>query len=384
METRDINQNLHNFSQKLLEYIQNWSKNSTSLPENNHWFNSTALELFSLQFYKNETYRQWCEGRSLSPDKVRAWYDIPAIPISAFKQFRLTCLEEHEILHYFLSSGTTGMQRSHHFHSKPSLEVYQKSLVAGFEKLFLSGSLSGWNGIVFSMIPPSEQAPHSSLAHMVTTLENSGLVSNQESIHYLSSVDSFGYWKISKENIHRLVKNNLDENIPVLILGTAFSFVHLFDYLKENNDCLSLPAGSLVMETGGYKGQSREVSRTQLHKMIEESLNVGPQQIITEYGMSELSSQAYRTPGSPPNPYICPPWMRVRIINPETGRNCSLGESGVMQIFDLANIWSVCAIETEDIGSLWHNGFEVIGRSQFSTPKGCSLSETGLSSPPNS
>jgi hypothetical protein len=164
-----------------------------------------------------------------------------------------------------------------------------------------------------------------------------------------------------------------------LILGTAFSFVHLLDYLVERDLRVELPAGSRVMETGGYKNRSRSMPKVELHSLIMERLGVPAENIICEYGMSELSSQAYDSeihhPFSILHPRILrfPPWARVQIISPETGREVADGETGMIRIFDLANVFSVAAIQTEDLGIRRGDGFELVGRAQLAEPRGCSL-----------
>jgi hypothetical protein len=162
-------------------------------------------------------------------------------------------------------------------------------------------------------------------------------------------------------------------------LGTAFSFVHLLDYLAEKNLRFDLPAGSRVMETGGYKNRSRTMPKAELHQLITERLGVPPSHIICEYGMSELSSQAYDSAIHHPSSIIhhrvfqFPPWARVQIISPETGREVADGETGLIRVFDLANVFSVMAIQTEDLGIRRGGGFELIGRAQLAEPRGCSL-----------
>jgi hypothetical protein len=176
---------------------------------------------------------------------------------------------------------------------------------------------------------------------------------------------------------------------PQILLGTAFSFVHLLDFLAEQNLRFNLPAGSRVMETGGYKNRSRSMPMAELHALITERLRVAPENIICEYGMSELSSQAYVvTSGECQvtrnaaaschlSPVTChfsfPPWARVQIISPETGRAVADGETGLIRVFDLANVFSVAAIQTEDLGVRRGNGFELIGRAPLAEPRGCSL-----------
>jgi hypothetical protein len=156
-----------------------------------------------------------------------------------------------------------------------------------------------------------------------------------------------------------------------LILGTAFSFVHLLDYLAEKNCSFQLPLGSCVMETGGYKNRSRSLPKTELHALITKHLGVPLESIICEYGMSELSSQAYDSGAE--RAFRFPPWARVKIISPETGREVAESETGLIRIFDLANVFSVAAIQTEDLGVRRGDGFELIGRAQLAEPRGCSL-----------
>src|SRR5208282_4558850 len=176
---------------------------------------------------------------------------------------------------------------------------------------------------------------------------------------------------------------------PHLLLGTAFSFVHLLDFLDEKNLRFDLPAGSRVMETGGYKNRSRSMPKVELHALITERLGVPPENIICEYGMSELSSQAYAVTSDKwrvtreaasschLSPVTChfqfPPWSRVQIISPETGREVAEGETGLIRVFDLANVFSVMAIQTEDLAICHREGFELLGRAPLAEPRGCSL-----------
>ena len=159
----------------------------------------------------------------------------------------------------------------------------------------------------------------------------------------------------------------------------TFSFVHLLDFMVERDLRVELPAGSRVMETGGYKNRSRSMPKAELHALITERLGVPPENIICEYGMSELSSQAYDSEIQPPSSirqprvFHFPPWARVQIISPETGREAAEGETGLIRIFDLANVFSVAAIQTEDLGVRRGDGFELVGRAQLAEPRGCSL-----------
>jgi hypothetical protein len=162
------------------------------------------------------------------------------------------------------------------------------------------------------------------------------------------------------------------------LLGTAFSFVHLLDHLVESGIRWELPAGSRVLETGGYKGRSRSLPKKELHALIRGRLGIPETHIICEYGMSELSSQAYdRAAGTDPAVFRFPPWARARIISPETGAEVADGETGLIQVFDLANVSSVMAVQTEDLAIRRGRGFELIGRAELAEPRGCSLMASG-------
>lgn len=136
------------------------------------------------------------------------------------------------------------------------------------------------------------------------------------------------------------------------------------------------------METGGYKNRSRTMTKTELHALTTERLGVPPSHIICEYGMSELSSQAYAVTNDTKTTYHSslvthhfqfPPWCRSQIISPETGREVADGETGLIRVFDLANVFSVMAIQTEDLAIRRGDGFELLGRAQLAEPRGCSL-----------
>ena len=171
------------------------------------------------------------------------------------------------------------------------------------------------------------------------------------------------------------------------MLGTAFSFVHLLDHLAKQDLRFELPPGSCALETGGYKGRSRSMPKAALHSLIAERFGVPRGQTVCEYGMSELSSQAYDAQLAPSllahraphftldasRSFHFPPWARVQIVSPETGREVGEGETGLIRVVDLANVYSVMAIQTEDLGVRRGEGFALAGRAVLAEPRGCSL-----------
>jgi hypothetical protein len=354
-------------------------------------FNHQALALFALQFAGNAPYRRFCDSRQADPRTVQLWTDIPAVPAAAFKEWELTSLTPERRTSVFHSSGTTEQRPSRHFHCADSLALYESSALGWFWKSFqfsvfsfqsLAGSsrpLVGKNGkecdlgdFVF-LTPPPDQVPHSSLVHMFAAIRRE-FASPQS--HFTGELLRDGSWDLDLQKTELLLRQAIASNRPVNVLGTAFGFVHLLDYLRLTKSHLGLPHGSRVLETGGYKGRSRALPKNELHALISQRLGVPPARILCEYGMSELSSQAYSTPGQAPETgriFHFPPWARAQVVSPETGREVGEAETGLLRVFDLANVYSVMAIQTEDLGVRRGGGFELLGRAALAEPRGCSL-----------
>jgi hypothetical protein len=355
-------------------------------------FEALALQLFALQFEHNAPYRRLCEARGARPGAVARWSDIPAVPTSAFKEFDLSCLPAEERTTVFHSSGTTGQKPSRHYHNAASLAVYEVALLKWFDAHFQWPMANGQAGKtepklgcglaighlrLAILTPPPAQAPHSSLVHMFETirreLEGDGLA-------FVGKAAHDDAWTLNAEAALARLQAASGSGHPLLVLGTAFSFVHLLDYLAEQDLRFELPPGSCALETGGYKGRSRRLPKAVLHALISERLGILPDHIICEYGMSELSSQAYDSVVSPSRftlhasrLFRFPPWARVQIISPETGCEVAEGETGLIRVFDLANVYSVMAIQTEDLGVRRGDGFALEGRAVLAEPRGCSL-----------
>jgi hypothetical protein len=328
-------------------------------------FNDLALALFQFQFQHNAAYSRFCSHLRVNPAEITDWANIPAVPTSAFKALDLSVLPPEARTRVFHSSGTTEQRSSLHIHNSATLGLYEQSLLAWFRPHFVPDGPS----IHFLFLtPPPEDAPHSSLVHMFGTIAR----------HYASEfagVVSNGAWQIDFEKTRERLSILTTENTPVAVCGTAFLFVHLCDWLVEHNLAFTLPCGSRVLETGGYKGRSRAVEKPELHAMIAAALGIPGSHIISEYGMSEISSQAYdRVFGqSSERLFHFPPWARALVISPETHKPVQDGETGLLRIYDLANVASVLAIQTEDLAIRRGDGFELLGRATQAERRGCSL-----------
>jgi hypothetical protein len=340
---------------------------SRSLAEGNpageEEFNRLALALFAWQRVSVSIYRELCERRNAGPESIRDWRQIPALPTSAFKDYEVSSIRAGERNRVFHSSGTTGQIPSRHFHNAETLAVYEASVLPWFQRHFFATQPAPMRLLFLTQ----EAAPHSSLVHMFTAVRRH--FGTPDSL-FTGRVDPSGAWCLDLEQTLAAVREAVGENKPLGLLGTAFSFVHLLDHLQSVGKRFALPKGSRIMETGGYKGRSRTVPKAQLRQMLAKFLGASPTNVLAEYGMSELSSQAY---DNADGVFHFPPWTRACVISPETGAEVGEGETGLLRVFDLANIGSVMAVQTEDLAVRRGDGFELLGRADSAEPRGCSL-----------
>ena len=376
------------FARRLRDAISRASTQPETLGDTQ--FQALALELFRLQYDSLAPYRNLCDRRRKTPATVERWQDMPALPTTSFKDLELSSLAPEARIVVFHSSGTTEQRPSRHFHSTESLALYEVSLLPWFQKHVLPNApesmasspspspLGGERGEIphfLSLTPPPASCPNSSLIHMFASVQDAFTLGQQNFLGHLSPEKT---WEIDFQRVFTTLENSIHTGKPVLLLGTAFLFVHLLDELEARQQSFKLPAGSRLMETGGYKGRSRELPKAELHRQLAARLGLPDEAILCEYGMSELSSQAYdRVFGSPaPRRFRFPPWARMVIVSPETGLEANAGEPGLVRIHDLANVWSMAAVQTEDLAIKHADGFELLGRAALAEPRGCSLMAT--------
>jgi len=330
-------------------------------------FSALALELFAYQYENCAPYRRFCEGRGVWPAVLDSWTRIPAVPTGAFKEMALRCFPAERTLRTFRTSGTSvGRRGELHL---DTLALYEASLLPTFRRFVVPELEAGGEPLpVFVLAPSPEEAADSSLSHMF------GCV-----VAELGAPGSGFYVERGQLCAERLIaqlRRAQDQCTPVALCGTAFAFVHLADALDEQEARLALPEGSRSMETGGFKGRSRELDRAALEALLERSLGVPAERVVNQYGMTELGSQFYdsnlRHPGEPRRK-LGPPWARVVIVDPETRKPAAPGAVGIVAIFDLANTGSVMAVETADLGRSIGDGFEILGREPGAEARGCSI-----------
>lgn len=324
-----------------------------------------ALAEFAHQFTHNRPYQVFCRARSATPDTVHTWNAVPALPTDAFKWADLTTVPPDRVTVRYETSGTTRAGQARGRHLLPDTRLYDAALLPVF-KSFVLPDRERIRVLICG--PSAPHFPHSSLGHMNTrVLESYG-------------TDASGiFWTETGPRFPALaeaLEEAAAEREPVCILGTAFGLVHFLDWLAAGGRKLHLPDGSRIMDTGGYKGRSREVPRGELLDLYAERLGIPPARVVNEYGMTELGSQFYdQVLRSPDRARLKggPPWLRAQVVDPHTLAPLPDGETGLLRFFDLANLHTVSAIQTDDLGVMREGGFEVLGRAAGAEPRGCSL-----------
>jgi hypothetical protein len=331
-------------------------------------FDALALALFREQVAKGAAYARFCAAFGIDPARVRRWQEIPAVPTGAFKEARLATFPPEATVRTFRTSGsTTDARGALHL---DTLALYDASLLATF-RAFLLPDRERIRFLVLA--PPADALPDSSLSYMF-----------ERAMRAFGTDDSRFCVGAAGWEPESVAAELAAAREPLLLGGTAFAFVHLLDALDARGETLRLPAGTRVMETGGFKGRSRELTRAELHGGIATRLGVPRTRIVNQYGMCELGSQFYEATlrtGVATEVKSVPPWVRTRAVDPATLADVAPGESGVLVHYDLANTGSVLAVMTSDLGVLVDGGFRVLGRLRGAEARGCSIAADALLDP---
>lgn len=326
-----------------------------------HAFERLALDAFAYQFERIAPYRRLCEGRGATPATLIRWHQVPPVPVRAFKSLELAAAPAVEV---FRSSGTTGGARSVHHHPYPDL--YRQVIDATFPYFCLDDFL-GRSPPMLALVPSRDQVADSSLGFMIDhVLRRFG---DDDSVY------AFGEAGVETEKADAWVERRAADRRPALVLATSFALAQWLEARRASRTAERLPPGSAVFDTGGFKGRHRTLERGELAHLTEESLGVAPARIVREYGMTELTSQLYtRTlAGGDTDVFFSPPWVRVRLVDPETLTDVPAGEHGMVAVFDLANLGSAVHLLTEDVGVAEGGGLRLLGRASGAELRGCSL-----------
>jgi phenylacetate-coenzyme A ligase PaaK-like adenylate-forming protein len=315
-------------------------------------FEEMALETFRFQYANNPVYRAFADALQVRTAQVNTLLQIPFLPISFFKshEVQTTSFQPQAI---FESSGTTGFVNSRHF--VKDLTIYRESFMTGFRHFY--GDLEEW--CIIGLLPSYLERNNSSLVVMVDELIK------------MSGHPQSGFYLNEHEKLQQVLLQLEAAQQKTLLIGVSFA---LLDFAEKYPMPLKY---TVIMETGGMKGRREEMVRGELQEFLENSFQISS--IHSEYGMTELLSQAY-SDGS--GIFSCPPWMKILLrdeddplgIRSPSFIKTDCPVSGIINVIDLANIYSCSFIATDDVGKLYANGnFEVLGRMDNSDIRGCSL-----------
>jgi len=313
--------------------------------KNQHDFYEIALQVFRFQAKHNPIYKEFLFHLNFNVEKVKKITDIPFLPIEFFKTHKIVSSSDKEEI-VFSSSGTSGMQTSNHYILDISL--YEKSFLRTFQQFY--GSPTDY--VIIGLLPSYLERGGSSLVYMVNKLIRES--KQEESGFYLHDYDTLA----QKINALNSAKRK------VMLIGVSYA---LLDLIEKHPFSLN---NTIVLETGGMKGRRKEMIKSALHDELKKGFGV--QEIHSEYGMTELLSQAY---SSKNEKFACPPWMNIFIRDPyDPFTILPEGKSGGINVIDLANLYSCSFIETKDLGKkLSDNSFEILGRFDNSDIRGCNL-----------
>ena len=310
-------------------------------------FQKIALELFNYQYLNNKVYQEYCQNIGISnPSKITQLSSIPFLPISLFKELRITCHEKLAPVTFFESSGTTGMRNSKHYLYHP--EIYEQSINAGFSQFY--SDPSDW--VFLALLPGYLERKNASLVYMVQHL----IKQSKEALG--------GFFLHNHQELIEEISKLKKANKKIMVIGVTHALLDLFEKNGKQDW-----QGVHILETGGMKGKRQEIKREELHQMLKDHSGA---EIFSEYGMTELFSQAYLRPDGH---FHSPHWMKVfcRDIS-DPLHMVDLGVGGALNIIDLANIDSCAFIATEDIAKCYsENKFDVLGRLDNSDARGCNL-----------
>lgn len=336
-------------------------------------FESLALKVFRHQFDTVAPYREYCLTRGVRADQVRSLEQVPALSTAAFKYAELgdaVTPAQPALARVFMTSGTTAGRDERGHHRVPRLDIYRASALGHLTRMLFP---DGARMRMLSLHPTADRMPESSLGQMISwMIEDFGAgdalcVADRKGVDIAPAL----------EFLHSAERHGE----PVCVMGTTAAFGALLDQLRAQPSRLSLARGSRLMDTGGAKGQSLPLRPGQIIEYAHALLGLDPAMVINEYGMTEMCSQLYdatsfNSPRSDPpeeRRKLGPPWLGVAAVDPSSLKRVADGHPGLLRFFDLANVGSVSAILTGDLGVIQDGTVRVLGRAEDGEARGCAL-----------
>lgn len=312
--------------------------------ENVRGFEAHTMAVFEYQYRHNKVYRSFCDALGWKLNEAIQPENLPFLPISFFKSHPVVCSGTEPAL-YFESSGTGNSIQSKHFVVEP--KVYEQSFLQGFRLQY--GPPSEW--CFLGLLPSYLERTHSSLVYMVNHMM-------QQSNH-----PSNGFYLYNTDALYQHLLNLEASGQKTMLFGVTYALLDFAEKYRLQSK------HTIVMETGGMKGRRKEMIREEVHEQLQNAF--GAASIHSEYGMTELLSQAY---SSGDGIFHCPPWMKVLVRDEDAPLSMKKSGRGAINIIDLANVYSCSFIATDDVGEVFEDGsFKVLGRLDNSDIRGCSL-----------
>lgn len=334
-------------------------------------FNEAALELFAGQFEKNRPYADYCRRLGRTPAEVWRWTEIPAVPTDAFKREPLATFDPANAARVFMTSGTSAgpESRGKVYKDHEAMAVHDAVVRQGFRRWCLPDRE---RVRLLVLAPPEEAVPHLRMAHDCSLFLREFDAGGGRHL-----IDDAG---LDEEALVQDLREAEAAGEPVMLVGATFSFVRFFDGCRERGLRFALPPGSRIADGGGYKGRSRALTKAEFLATAGESLGLPGSHCVNLLGITELTSLFYDNVlaealagGQAPRHKTNALWTRTRAVDPETLEILPAGAVGLLRHWDLANIASVPALQTDDLGLQVGSGFEVLGRAQGAELRGCSL-----------
>lgn len=331
-------------------------------------FDELALRVFAFQYEGNADYRRFCDRRGQTPASVRRACGIPAIPVSAFKELDLA-VAGLAVGKTYMTSGTTRGPEHRGRHHVADPELYHAGALDEFRRSVLP---DGARPRFLVLAPSLAERPESSLCQMIDWLAADLTPAPAETF--------VGDGVVRTDALAERLGELESAREPLLLIGVTYAFIRFFDDCRARGLRFRLPYASRIVDTGGTKGRSRPMSRAGLLRAFWELFGVPGYFVANEYGMTEMSSQFYddairaHVDGRKRDrAKIPPPWVRTWVVSPETLRPVERGTRGLLRHLDLANVSSVSALLTEDIGVEVGEGFEILGRAEGAEARGCAF-----------
>ncbi len=366
-------------SNRLHERVQRFAAGDA-----NDTFSGLGLDIAQFQAAASEGFSRLVRARGATLSTLD---DIPPVPSDAFRLARVaTYVAELDAVRFF-TSGTTGAERG--THAMRRTDTYEQLSLAYGRQALLGAEGAA---VVVALAPAPTDPPSSSLGYMMARFMEAfdgQALGGAESTFSSTSADRWllGENGVNLAGLRRAAQVAGERRQPLLLLGTAFALVRLVDDLGAAR--LPLPAGSVVMQTGGFKGRTREVSMEELRAGVASALQLAPARVVGEYGMTELTSQLYegtvaesalaaRCPAARLGVYFEPPWLRVTPVDPVSLRPVAEGEAGLARFIDLGNVDSAISVVTQDLVRRVDGGIQLLGRQAGAPARGCSLAIEAL------